>query len=304
MVSESIRKAHVYPNLDSTLQVETMLAEFYPFCRAIGTTRVATLTALSRKYTLDMHYNLYKESVPNFEDQRQNLLNLMAVCGARDFVSTALFHGTSDVVYANKNGLRILGPGSGKRAYKMPNYDRFDRAMQLPADGIICEPDSGIVPVTYSADCVTGVFAAPNGAYGVFHSMSKKLNDASNNIILSMVSYFYRLWTIQPEDLKLALFPSACPKVYEVDEDFAAQFDKRFVLREYGKKPRLDLEAMAIDLAQKYGVNDISISEHSTAWGGLESLRGTEHSLMANGAVGNSNGQNIVFVVPYVKPVK
>jgi hypothetical protein len=61
---------------------------------------------------------------------------------------------------------------------------------------------------------------------------------------------------------------------------------------------------MAVDLAQKYGVRDISISEHTTAWGGLESLRGTEHSLMANGAVGNSNGQNVVFVVPYAKPAK
>lgn len=297
--SMKIQETNVFPSKDTRLEL-TALTLTMGSCVAVGTTRKGQLiTADAGGFELDIHYNLYKKSVDGFAKQLQNLLNLMSAYKVDDFVSTALFHGTSDVVYANKNGLRILGAGTGKTAYKKANYNCYSRESQLHADGIICEPHSGIVPVTYSADCVTGVMSAPNGAYGVFHSMAKKLSNEDDNIILSMVRAFGNLWDIKPEDIQIAFYPSASPSIYEVDQEFADAFPVRYVIHEPDKKPRLMLEDLAISLARRYGVTQIAVSNHSTAWGGLESLRGTEHSLLASGTqVGNSNGQNIVFAVP------
>lgn len=298
LMSMKIQEANVFPSKDTLLKL-TALTLPMSSCLAVGTTRKGRLMTSEGDFELDIHYNLYKESVDGFAGQRQNLLNLMSAYDVECFVSTALFHGTSDVVYANKNGLRILGAGTGKTAYKKVNYNRFSRENQLHADGIICEPGSGIVPVAYSADCVTGVMSAPNGAYGVFHSMARKLCDEDDNIILSMVRAFGNLWGVEPEDIQIAFYPSVSPSVYEVDQEFADAFPARYVMYEPGKKPRLMLEDLAISLARRYGVTQIAVSDHATAWGGLESLRGTEHSLLASGTqVGNSNGQNIVFAVP------
>lgn len=297
MTNPEIKLARRYPICEALLQLMVLEAQMES-CLAVGSTRKAILSTDFGPFDLDIHYNLYKESVERHEEQRRNLTNLMACYGVRDFVSTALFYGTTDVAYASKNGIRILGAGRGKTAYLKPNYDRFLRSGQLHADGIICEPGSGIVPVTYSADCVTGVFSAPNGAYGVFHSMAKMLAHRDDNIILSMVRAFERLWRINPEELELAIFPSVSPAVYEVDKEFAELFSELYITHEQGKKPRLHLEQMAVDLASFYGVGRIAVSGYTTAWTGLESLRGAEHSIMANGEVGNANGQNIVFAVP------
>ena len=299
----SVGTANVFPSKDVTLQLTTLTSAMKT-CVAVGTTRRGVLDTEVGNFRLDMHYNLYKESVPNFREQRNNLLHLLKGynVGVGDIVSTALFHGTTDVAYVGQNGVRILGAGrsagNGKRAYLWHHYKPLLRASQLAADGIICEPDCGKVPITYSADCVTGVISAPNGAYGVFHSMAKKLANPKDNIIQKMIQAFYELWCIQPEDLEIAFYPSASPSVYEVDEDFAKMFDEKYITREYVKKPHLDLESLAIDLAFGYGVRDIATSDHSTAWGDMESLRGSEHSIMANYEVGNSNGQNIVFAIP------
>lgn len=274
-------------------------------CLAVGTTRLGEVDFGNYDsgfdaLDVDMHYNLYKLSCANYKEQLKNTKLFMQIFAYDDeqLVSTALFYGTTDVVYASKNGLRILGPGEGKRALLMDKYRPFDRAQQLHADGIICEPGCNLVPVTYSADCVTGVISAPNGAYGVFHSMAKKLADRKDNIIQKMVSYFYNLFGVQAEDLQLAIFPSASPEVYEVDEDFASQFEERFVIREGDKKPRLKLEDMAISIATQLGIFQIAVTGETTAWIGLESLRGCEHSEMADGKVGNANAQNLVFAFP------
>lgn len=299
MGNPEIKLACRYASCDALLQLIVLEAQLGS-CLAVGTTRKAILSTNFSSFDLDVHYNLYKESVENFKEQRRNLVNLMSCYGITDFVSTALFYGTSDVAYASKNGIRILGAGRGKTAYLKSNYDRYWRAGQLQADGIICEPGSGIVPVTYSADCVTGVFSAPNGAYGVFHTMAKKLANRDDNIILSMVRAFERLWNVKPADLELAIYPSASPKVYEVDKEFAEPFSQLYITHVQGGKPRLHLEQIAIDLARFYGVRQIAVSGYTTAWSGLESLRGTEHSIMANGEVGNANGQNIVFAVPFL----
>lgn len=292
-----ITEKPVYPKKDTILQL-TMLEAEMSYCLAVGTTRCGILALEGGLYNLDMHYNLYKQSVAQFEEQRRNLINLMNCYGAKSFVSTALFHGTTDVVYANKNGVRILGAGKGKTAYLASNYDRFDRTKQLKADGIIVEPGSGIIPVTYSADCVTGAFCAPNGAYGVFHSMARLLADEDNNIIATMIAKFEQLFAVKPSDLELVLYPSASLSVYEVDVEFADAFEPKYVAREHGKKPRLDLQQIAIDIAHSHGVMNVAWSTQTTAWGGLESFRGAENSVMANGEVGKANAQNIVFVVP------
>lgn len=274
-------------------------------CLAVGTTRLGEVDfgghdSIFDVLDVDMHYNLYKLSCANYEEQLNNTKLFMEIFAEDDaqLVSTALFYGTTNVVHASKNGLRILGPGEGKRALLMGKYRPFDRVQQLHADGIICEPDCGLVPVTYSADCVTGVISAPNGAYGTFHSMAKKLADRKDNIIQKMVSEFYNLFGVQAEDLQLAIFPSASPEVYEVDEDFASQFEERFVIREGDKKPRLKLEDMAISIATQLGITQIAVTGKTTAWIGLESLRGCEHSEMADGKVGNANAQNLVFAFP------
>ena len=293
-----IKETSVHPTKDASLKLTTLTLSMSS-CVAVGTTRKGQLMTDAGPFELDVHYNLYKESVAGFAGQRQNLLNLMSAYHVDDFVSTALFYGTTDVAYASKNGIRILSAGTGKVAYKKTNYNRFSREGQLHADGIICEPGSGIVPVSYSADCVTGVMSAPNGAYGVFHAMARKLCNDKDNIILSMIRAFSRLWRIQPEEIQIAFYPSVSPTIYEVDQEFADAFSPRYIISESGKKPHLMLEDLAISLARKYGVSQIAISEHSTMWSGLESLRGTEHSLLASGTqVGNSNGQNIVFAIP------
>ena len=275
-------------------------------CLAVGTTRLGEIMFGDGRSPLDaihadIHYNLYKTSCERYEEQLEHTAMLLSALADEDskIVSTALFHGTTDVVYANENGLRILGPGEGKRAILMKDYHPFERAQQLHADGIICEPGSGVIPVTYSADCVTGVISAPNGAYGVLHSMAKRLADPSDNIIQKMASYFSRLYGIEPEELQLAIFPSASPEVYEVDEDFANMFSERFVIREEGKKPRLKLEEAAVSIATGVGIGKIAVTGKTTAWIGLESLRGCEHSEMADGKVGNANAQNLVFAFPW-----
>lgn len=292
-----ITEKPVYPKKDTILQLTTLEAEM-SHCIAVGTTRRGVLALEGGLYSLDMHYNLYKQSVAEFEEQRRNLINLMNCYGVKSFVSTALFHGTTNVAYANQNGIRILSAGKGKTAHLASNYDRFDRAKQLAADGIIVEPGSGIVPVTYSADCVTGVFCAPNGAYGVFHSMARLLANEDENIIAAMIKAFERLYAVEAKNLELVLYPSASLSVYEVDEEFADAFEPRYVAREHGKKPRLDLQQIAIDIARGHGVMNVAWSTQTTAWGGLESYRGAENSFLANGDVGKVNAQNIVFAVP------
>ena len=281
--------------LRDSLKITTMEC-FLPnaSCLAVGSTRLAQIEIDSMRFGVDMHYNLYKQSCKRFNDQLQNTVNLLRYFGASSFISTALFHGTTDVVLANRDGMFILGSGEH---IMMDEYDRFNRSMQLHADGIICEPNSGLVPVTYSADCVTGAIAAPNGAYGVFHSMAKKLV-SDDNIITKMVGHFTKLYGIKPEELQLAIFPSADVEVYEVDEDFAALFEEKFIDRNFPGKPHIDLEIIAIRRARDAGIAQVTTTNRTTAWIGLESLRGAEKSRMEDLNVGNANGQNIMFVVP------
>ena len=293
---ELFRKCEVSPQ--EGLKLTTLNVEL-SHCTGVGTTRRGELKLGDEGYALDMHYNLYKKSLKGFEGQRQNLLNLMKYYGAERFVSTALFHATSNVVYVNKNGLRILGPGKGKRACLMQNYDPFDRELQLHADGIICEPGCGIVPVTYSADCVTGVMCAPNGAYGVFHAMAKKLMDYDDNVITSMIFAFNKLYGFFSEELELAFYPSVHREVYEVDEAFAEKFGSKYVIkRSDGEKPCLDIEEMAVDIALRRGVLKIFTTGRTTATQEFESMRGAEKAILATGLMGSGNAQNFVFALP------
>ena len=128
--------------------------------------------------------------------------------------------------------------------------------------------------------------------------MARLLADEDNNIIAAMIAKFEQLFAVEPSSLELVLYPSASLSVYEVDEEFADAFEPKYVAREHGKKPRLDLQQIAIDIACSHGVMNVAWSTKTTAWDGLESFRGAENSVMANGEVGKANAQNIVFVVP------
>ena len=109
-----------------------------------------------------------------------------------------------------------------------------------------------------TADCIPLLIYHPDGLVAVIHAGWRGLYSEIIEKTLARL----------PKGVFAAAGPSIGPCCYEVDEDLAAQFEKKFgaeaVVRNPGAKPHLDLRAVAIRQLQYAKVEDMEISHLCT----------------------------------------
>lgn len=109
--------------------------------------------------------------------------------------------------------------------------------------------------VVNTADCLPIVFNdSDKGIVGIAHGGWRGLY---GGIVEATVAAMERLGAVRGS-LRVAIGPSICGDCYEVDEEFAERFEKRFgaavVRRRCGEKPHVDLREAAMVALSEAGV--------------------------------------------------
>lgn len=127
-------------------------------------------------------------------------------CEMEDFVCSHQTHTT--------NIRRVTIEDRGKGICRERDYQDID--------GLVTN-DSGIVLVTYYADCVPLYFVDPeNHAIGLAHSGWR---GTVGEMGACMCRFMEREFGTRPKDLIVAIGPSICRDCYEVSEDVALEFE-------------------------------------------------------------------------------
>ncbi|SKC01293.1 conserved hypothetical protein [Lachnospiraceae bacterium] len=123
--------------------------------------------------------------------------------------------------------------------------------------------DPGVVLVTGHADCIPLFFVDPvHKAIGLAHAGWK---GTINNIAAEVIREMYRSFKTDPEELVVVIGPGVCGNCYEVGEDVASQFRKKYdtnVIRTKVSVPgkyTLDLHLANMYNMQRAGVPEENI---------------------------------------------
>jgi YfiH family protein len=144
------------------------------------------------------------------------------------------------------------------------------------ADGLASRDRTIVLAVTV-ADCLpVFLYDTGSGAWALLHSGWK-----GTGIVLSALSLMADLWGARPEAVAALLGPCIHPCCYQVDEARAAVFEAEFgagddngaspgayplgpVVKRYGGRPALDLQAANARLLAGAGVRNIAYCEDCT----------------------------------------
>lgn len=124
---------------------------------------------------------------------------------------------------------------------------------------VTCRDDVALVVNT--ADCLPVVLSdGRNGVAGVAHCGWRGLYDG---IIAETIRVMESHGAVAG-DIHAAIGPGICADCYEVDDDFAGKFDARYgesgcVVRKYGEKPHVNLQAVAKYQLKSCGIADENI---------------------------------------------
>lgn len=192
----------------------------------------------------------------NADDVTENYRRIAQVlqCELEDFVCSDQTHTT--------NIRRVTKLDKGKGILIKKDYHDID--------GLVTN-ESGVVLVTYYADCVPLYFVdSKHKAIGLAHSGWRGTVDRMG---ACMCRRMKQEFGSEPEDLQVAIGPSICRDCYEVSEDVAFQFQEKFSEAEKiltpGKaegKYQLDLWLANVIILQECGIplSHISISNICT----------------------------------------
>ena len=155
--------------------------------------------------------------------------------------------------------------GAGLSVSRQVHGDKVLRAFSakppVEADGLICGPQGPAVMVL-GADCPLVILADRRShAMAVVHSGRRS---TQRHIVLKALELMRSGFATNPRDVLCGISPCIQPGCYEVDEEcaeeFAGEFGGRFLWRERGARPKLDLPAaIACDLNDA-GVEQIESS--------------------------------------------
>ena len=128
----------------------------------------------------------------------------------------------------------------------------------VEADAIVASDARSLLSVL-TADCVPVLVYHPSGRVAAIHAGWRGLYDEIVPKTLSRL----------PSGVLAAVGPAIGLCCYEVGEDLAGQFERKFgkdvVAREPGRKPHLDLVAVAALQLQQAGVQEMELSHLCTA---------------------------------------
>ena len=144
----------------------------------------------------------------NVDENFSRIASLLG-CSTSDFVSSVQTHTT--------NVRTVTKADAGKGFTKPTGYN--------DVDGLITN-ESGLVLVTYYADCVPLFFVDPvNKAIGLSHSGWRGTVGRMGQATLNAMASEYGT---RASDVVCAIGPSICQSCYEVSEDVADEFSKEF----------------------------------------------------------------------------
>ncbi len=135
-------------------------------------------------------------------------------------------------------------------------YNPFVEGEIADADGSVCGT-AGIFPVCYFADCIPILLYEPSAAcFGAVHSGWR---GTKAGIVGNAVRLMKERYGADPSKIIMAIGPSICPSCFEVGEEVAEQFDKKYVIGGYNK-PHIDLWSVCEDSAVAEGVDPSNIT--------------------------------------------
>ncbi len=135
---------------------------------------------------------------------------------------------------------------------------------RIPSCDALVTDIEGLFLAVSIADCVPILLADP--VKRVVAGVHSGWRGSVRRILSMTVDRLQNEFDVRPHDLVAYIGPSASVCCYEVGEDVAAQFEKSFVKRSDGLKPRLDLKEVNRSLLRSSGVRDenIEVSRHCT----------------------------------------
>ena len=126
----------------------------------------------------------------------------------------------------------------------------------MQADATYSKSSNHLLSVL-TADCLPILVYHPDGVIAAIHAGWRGLHEEIIRKTLAML----------PSNTEVAIGPSIGPCCYEVGDDLAEQFAKKFgrtVIVPGNEKPRLDLRLAAILQLQESGVEEMDVSEICT----------------------------------------
>lgn len=114
----------------------------------------------------------------------------------------------------------------------------------------------GVALCVNTADCVPVVVCAPD--LPMVAAIHSGWRGAEGNIVGRTVAVMAGLGA-EPAAMIAALGPSICPDCFEVGEEVASRFDKRFVAQVAGSKPHVDLRAVVMAQLVDAGLDEGNI---------------------------------------------
>ena len=130
-----------------------------------------------------------------------------------------------------------------------------DRQPRCDADAVVLKRPDAVTRVV-TADCVPVLLAATDGsAVAAVHAgwrglLSGVIGDAVDTLASGFVA---------------AIGPCIGVNRFEVGEDVAEKFDPRFVRRDLGSRPHVDLRAATYAMLQRLGAQQIDTTDRCTA---------------------------------------
>lgn len=222
-------------------------------------------------------------------DQRDGLLlgtfeNVFSIHGIRAWFSTreggisagafaSLNVGLStedapDHVEENRRRL-FKATGVDARRVVIQRQTHSDHVAFVKAPGVYPDTDAcytdqdGLFLTVTVADCVPILFGTTSGKLvGVIHAGWR---GTEKNITKRAIDQVAATCDVHPSDIVAMIGPSISAANYEVSEDVALRFEDRFVTRQAGRKPHLDLWAANGEQLRQAGVQEIHVAGYCTA---------------------------------------
>ncbi len=173
-----------------------------------------------------------------------------------------------DRVEENRRRL-FRAAGVDARRVAIQRQTHSDHVAYVKAPGMYSDTDAcytdqeGLFLTVTVADCVPILFGSMSGNLaGVIHAgwrgTEKQIARRAINAVVATCD-------VHPSDIVAMIGPSISAACYEVSDDVALQFEDRFVIRQAGRKPHLDLWAANAEQLRQAGVAEIHVAGYCTA---------------------------------------